>query len=149
MKHNEKVLIAEDDEDDFDFLKMAIQELSLSIIIERAENGDILLKILQDDMPDLLFLDILMPCKDGKQCLLEIRSNKKYDLLPIVIYSSVEHDKDVEFCFRNGANLYTIKPASLAEVRSILKRIFSIDWKKSLYYPPLPQFVIDPRNNVG
>jgi DNA-binding response OmpR family regulator len=144
MTDLQQVLIAEDDDDDFGFLKDAIDELNLSIVIERAENGDILIKILDKMIPDLLFLDILMPCKDGRQCLKEIRSNRKYDLLPIIIFSSVTSWEEVELCFREGANLFTIKPSSFGDFKAILEKIFAIDWKKSLYYPPLGQFVINP-----
>ena len=106
-----KLIIAEDDKDDFDLLKEAIEECNISVSIERAENGDILIKILDHRIPDLLFLDIYMPCKDGKQCLREIRANNRYDLLPIIIYSSLNQKNEVEFCFREGANMYIIKPA--------------------------------------
>ncbi|MEX2232891.1 MAG: response regulator [Cyclobacteriaceae bacterium] len=142
------VLIAEDDNDDFEFLNDAMINLNLSIVVDRAENGDILIKILDKSIPDLLFLDLLMPSKDGRQCLKEIRSNRKYDLLPIIIYSSVIAWKEVELCFREGANLFTIKPSSFGEVKVILEKIFAIDWKKSLYYPPLAQFVINPQHLV-
>jgi CheY-like chemotaxis protein len=140
----QQILIAEDDDDDFEVLRDAIQELELLITIERAENGDILIRMMDEKTPDLLFLDILMPLKDGRQCLKEIRANKKYDLLPIIIYSSLNAWHEIEFCFREGANLFTIKPNSYSDLKVILQKIFSIDWKKSIYYPPLPEFVINP-----
>lgn len=146
---NPQVLIAEDDDEDFELLRDAIEELKLSVVIERAENGDILIKILNEKIPDLLFMDILMPCKDGRQCLKEIRSNRKYDLLPIIVFSSLRVWDEVEFCFREGANLFSVKPSSLAELKIILERIFSIDWKKTVYYPPLTQFVINPERVIG
>lgn len=79
------VLIAEDDDDDFYIFSKAIEELSIPIILSRAENGEILIKLLNEKYPDMLFLDILMPCKDGRQCLKEIRSDRRYDDLPIII----------------------------------------------------------------
>jgi DNA-binding response OmpR family regulator len=139
----ENVLIAEDDHEDFEILCDAIKELPFEVEINRAENGDVLIQVLNTKIPDLLFLDIVMPCKDGRQCLKEIRADKKFDLLPIVMYSSHRHSSTVEFCFREGANLYTIKPTAFEELKMILVKIFSIEWKKSLYYPPLPSFVIN------
>lgn len=140
-----KLLIAEDDIDDFELIKDAIAECTLAITIERAENGDILIKILNDRIPDLLFLDILLPCKDGRQCLKEIRSERKYDLLPIIIYSSLNVWAEVEFCFREGANLYVIKPSSFDDLKLMVEKILKIDWRKSIYYPPLPDFLINPQ----
>ena len=138
-----KVMIAEDDQDDYEFFTHAIDELSLSVVITRAENGDVLLQLLDTEIPDLLFLDLFLPRKDGRHCLREIRANKKYDLLPVIIYSSFHDPNSIEFTFLEVANIFVIKPASFNELREILKRIFSIEWKKALSYPALPDFVIN------
>lgn len=143
MTDKTKVLIAEDDNDDFELFNVALQDLSLSVVITRAENGEILFTLLDVSEPDILFLDLLMPCKDGKTCLREIRANKKYDLLPVVVFSSLTDPHSIEFTFREGANLYVIKPASFSELREVLKRIFSIQWKRSMYYPAFPDFVVN------
>jgi len=57
-------------------------------MLSRAINGKILLQLLEEKLPNILFPDLLMPCVDGCQCLKEIRANKKYDAIPIIIYSS-------------------------------------------------------------
>lgn len=137
------VLIAEDDDDDFEIFSSAIKELSFTVILTRAENGDILIRLLDEKNPDILFLDILLPCKDGHHCLKEIRSNKKYDSLPVIIYSSLADLKEIEFCYREGANLFVIKPGTFSELKDALKKVFSIDWKKVLYFPSLSEFVLN------
>lgn len=138
----ESVLIADDDEEDFEILKDSIRDAGFTVKIERAENGEILMTVLNLNIPDLLFLDIHMPCKDGKQCLKEIRENPRYDLLPVIMYTSLEAPSDVEYCYRQRANLYTLKPTSYNELKRILQHIFSIDWKNASYYPSLSQFVV-------
>jgi CheY-like chemotaxis protein len=141
MTDSKNVLIAEDDHDDFEMFSLAIQELSISVVIRRAENGDLLMEILETNIPDILFLDISLPCKDGKQCLREIRANHKFDLLPIIMYTSFNDPRSIEFTFREGANVFIIKPSSYKDLRDILKNIFAIEWKKSMYYPALPDFI--------
>ncbi|MDI3321088.1 response regulator [Pinibacter soli] len=136
------VLIAEDDDDDYLIFSLAVEELSVQVVLSRAENGDILMKMLNENHPDLLFLDILMPCRDGRQCIREIRADSKFDSLPIIVYSSLKDMETIEFCYRAGSNLYALKPSSLKEVKATLERIFAVDWKKMLYYPPLSQFVL-------
>jgi CheY-like chemotaxis protein len=136
------VLVADDDDDDFHIFASVINELSLTILLSRAKDGKILLRILDEKLPDILFLDILMPFLDGRQCLKEIRSNKKYDNLPIIIYSSVTNLREIEFCYREGSNFYVVKPSTYTELKMVLEKIFSIDWKKTFYYPPLTQFVV-------
>jgi CheY-like chemotaxis protein len=132
------VLLAEDDDDDYLIFSLAVDELtSVRVELKRAENGDILMRLLDEKHPDLLFLDLLMPCKDGRQCIREIRSNRKFDSLPIIVYSSMSDLESIEFCYREGTNLYARKPSSLSDLKSILEKIFSMDWKRMLYYPPM------------
>lgn len=138
------VLLAEDDDDDYLIFSLAVDEItSVRVELKRAENGDILMRLLDEKHPDLLFLDLLMPCKDGRQCIREIRSNRKFDSLPIIVYSSMSDIESIEFCYREGSNLFAKKPSSLSDLKSILERIFSMDWKRMLYYPPMSQFVIN------
>lgn len=137
------ILVAEDDDDDYLIFSIAIKETSFTYLLKRAENGEVLLKCLNDELPDILFLDLLMPCMDGKQCLKEIRANKKYDSLPIIIYSSLNDLNSVEYCYREGSNLYVIKPNSINDLKSILERILAIDWKKTMYFPQKSQFVVN------
>lgn len=142
IKDPTHILLAEDDEDDYFIFSLAVQELSIRVMLSRAENGDILLKLLDEKIPDLLFLDLLMPCRDGRTCIKEIRANAKYDTLPIIVYSSMRDMNNIQFCYREGSNLYVFKPSSLPELKDVLERILTIDWKNMMYYPPLSGFVI-------
>jgi CheY-like chemotaxis protein len=138
------VLLAEDDDDDYLIFSLAVDDITaVRVELKRAENGDILMRLLDEKHPDLLFLDLLMPCKDGRQCIREIRANSKFDSLPIIVYSSMSDLESIEFCYREGTNLYARKPSSLSDLKSILEKIFSMDWKRMLYYPPMSQFVIN------
>jgi len=143
------VVIAEDDDDDFFIFSVAISETAFTVILRRAEDGELLMKLLQEEIPDILFLDMLMPCKDGKQCLLEIRSDRRYDNLPIVVYTSLDDLETVEYAYRQGSNLFSIKPNSIEDLKEALQRILSIDWKKTMYFPPKSEFFIGRRPPKG
>ena len=138
-----QVMLAEDDDEDFMVFDLALQETQLKVVLRRAENGEILIKLLDDNVPDILFLDMHMPCKDGQQCLREIRANKKYDSLPIIIYSSLRDLVTIDYCYREGANLYAVKPTSFQELKAVLIKILTVDWKKFLYYPNRSDFVLN------
>lgn len=137
-------LIADDDPEDFELIKEAIEECNPSPRVVRAENRDILLKVLNNQIPDLLFLDIRMPCKDGKECLKKIRSNTRYDRMAIIICSSANRRSDVEYCFHHRANHFIVKPTSYDDLKGMVQQITTIDWKNAFYYPPLSNFVINP-----
>lgn len=138
------VLMAEDDDEDFDLLTDAINELSIEVSLTRAENGDVLMKMLHREIPDMLFLDILMPCRDGKDCLREIRADKKFDNLPIIVYTSLKDIETEEFCYRKGTHLLVYKPHSFSELTGVVQRIFSLNWRKVRNFPKRSDFVLNP-----
>jgi CheY-like chemotaxis protein len=136
------VMLADDDEDDYYVFSLAVAEVPVKILLTRAEDGNKLMRLLNEKLPDILFLDLRMPIKDGHECLREIRADKRFDKLPIVIYSSLEDLRNIEFCFREGANLYAVKPSTLAELKTSLERVLNVNWKKMQYFPTFSQFVI-------
>ncbi|MEJ7645560.1 MAG: response regulator [Chryseolinea sp.] len=138
------VVMAEDDNEDFELFSEVLSGLPLEVFLRRAENGEVLMKILHEEIPDILFIDLVMPCLDGKECLHEIRSHKKFDNLPIIVYTSMRDVETVEFCYRKGTNLFVLKPHSFTELVDIIEKIFSMNWKKVRYYPQLSNFIMNP-----
>ena len=136
------ILLAEDDIDDVLIFELALKKLDIPYALRHAENGDLLFVLLKNRVPYILFLDIHMPCKEGVACIQEIRKNRDYDKLPIVMYTSNLSDKIVEDCYRNGANLYMTKTTTFNALTEKLKKVFSIDWDDYLHYPPHDQFVL-------
>ncbi|MBS1586305.1 MAG: response regulator [Bacteroidetes bacterium] len=136
------ILIADDDTDDVDIFKMAMDDINVPYIIRHAENGDRLFVLLKDRLPYILFLDIRMPCKDGMACIAEIRQNKEYDQLPVIMYTSNSWESITEESFRKGANFYLPKPEKFEQLTDKLKKIFSIDWQQQVHYPPQSEFIL-------
>lgn len=137
-----KILIGEDDDDDYLIFSLAVEETSYKVMLTRAMDGQMVLNQLEKEMPDILFLDLNLPMKDGRECLKEIRSNHNFDALPIIIYTSYEDLTSIEYCYREGSNLYTVKPSSIVDLKQILNRILAIDWRKIKYFPPRSEFVM-------
>ena len=136
------ILLAEDDIDDVLSFDLAMKEMSFSFILRNADNGDLLFVLLKERIPDILFLDILMPCKDGVTCIIEIRRNKDYNHMPVIMYTAMNSEEYIEDSYKNGANFYLLKTNSIHELSEKLKKIFSVDWKNFMYYPPKQQFVL-------
>ena len=124
-----KILLADDDDDDRFLFSEALKEVNPCTSLKTVENGEKLMKYLASvdgEHPDIIFLDINMPCKDGKECLKEIRSNKELDNVPVVMFSTSNYDKDIDETFKYGANLYVAKPVFFNEQVKILKNIFHL-----------------------
>ena len=136
------VLLAEDDPDDVLIFELAIKELPFPLVLRHAEDGDMLFVMINQMIPDIIFLDIHMPCKDGVTCITQIRKNESLDHVPVIMYTALKSVEYVNKCYENGANFFLIKADSIGELTEKLEKIFSIDWKTYMYYPPKNQFVM-------
>jgi len=138
-----RVLLADDDEDDSFFFSEAVKYLPYHVILCLEQNGELLLEHLEKDkLPDILFLDLAMPGKDGAECLHAIRENKELGGLPVIIYSISNEQADIDTCYNEKANFYVVKPWSFHGVIQQLKNIFSIDWKNTTHVPAKEDFVL-------
>lgn len=140
------IVLAEPKDEDYEIFSVTIKEQETAVSVRRAENGIILMQLLGENIPDILFLDLLLPLKSGRQCIKEIRADERYDELPIITYTALTDLESIEFCYREGANLYVFKPLDKTKLISILRRILSIDWKTILYFPQRSQFVMGNEN---
>ena len=72
-------------------------------------------------LPDLLLLDLNMPKKDGREVLVEIKSDQALKHIPVIIFTSSEADHEVLLAYRHGASCYLIKPHQLESYFSLLQ----------------------------
>jgi CheY-like chemotaxis protein len=125
------IWITDDDPDDLLFFQDALKEIYPSAHITTLSNGDELINKLSTlPAPDLLFLDISMPCKSGHDCIKEIRSKNQFRFLPIVIYSSSPNPIDITYSYGLGANLYLRKPTKYTDILLLLRKVLQLDWNK-------------------
>ena len=137
------LVLADDDEDDRDMLIEVLNEIAPHVRVTVARNGQQLMTFLNQSAtaPDIIFLDLNMPLKNGQECLTEIRANKKFKPVPVVIYSTSCSSQHIDDTFLNGANFYFTKPGSYKDLKVIIARIFSLDWKQFMQ-PQKDKFVI-------
>lgn len=117
------ILYADDDADDQFLFKEAAHLIyrERQCIIEFADNGEQALAKLQASLaPDIVFLDMNMPLKDGLCCLKEIRADKRFQHLPVTILSTSRNDADIVAAYENGADCYAVKPMTLQELGRII-----------------------------
>jgi CheY-like chemotaxis protein len=120
----QKVLIADDDLDDIELLKEAINECSADIAISYVTDGNQLMDtLLSTPLPDLLILDLNMPCKEGKECLSEIRANEHLKSLTIIVYSTSGTTSLQNECIALGANYFVTKPSQMSGIIKFVESI--------------------------
>ena len=144
-----KILLAEDDKDDQEFFSEALDASKVPSELTTVENGQELIDHLKDPAepnPDIIFMDINMPGKGGKEALAEIKSDETLKEIPTVMLSTSSHPTDIEETFEKGANLYVKKPNSIYSLVNILKKIFTLHWTKALMRPIKKAFFISEQN---
>ena len=119
------ILLADDDENDRLLFTDVFQELKINTIIHTVNDGLQLMEYLlknKTKLPQLLFLDLNMPFKNGLECLKEIRSNPDLRELSVAIFSTSLSQKDIDETFIQGANIYINKPNSFNELKEVLNK---------------------------
>lgn len=102
-----KILVAEDD----NFLANAyrVKLTKEGFEVKIARDGDEAIAALQDFLPDLIILDLVMPGKDGFTTLSELKANNKWAPIPVLIASNLGQKEDIEKGLKLGAVDFIIK----------------------------------------
>jgi CheY-like chemotaxis protein len=127
---NGHIMIVEDSDEDFDTLMEVAREAGITHDIRRASSGGECLTSLQPvplptsgggpALPTLILMDLNSHGIDGRDALAAIKSDAYLKHIPVVVLSTSANPKDVEFCYRSGANAYHVKPVRHTEYRSLL-----------------------------
>ena len=98
-----------------------VQELSVKLVVFQSAQTS--WSYLQDNQPDLLFLNIKMPGKDGLTYLKELRDLPLHKTTPVVMISSKDYAQDRNVARQLGAVDYITKPMPIKAVTEIVQRI--------------------------
>ncbi len=127
------ILLADDDIDDRELFQEALAELQLDVDLVCMIDGLSLMNHLSQprvQLPDMLFLDLNMPFKNGFECLDEIRSSSVLQQLYVVCYSTTASPSDIDRVRKSGANLFLQKPDSFEDLKKLLQRLLQSDLKE-------------------
>jgi len=138
------ILMADDDPDDRHFFERALKKTALSTRLTTVEDGEQLIEYLlkKQKNPDILFLDINMPRKNGYECLLEIKGNKDLAGFPVIMYSTSLKDAMADMLFHAGAHHYLCK-CDLPDLIKYLTLILTMLKDNNLTRPLKDQFVLN------
>jgi len=146
MKQHEHIVLADDDADERQFFLDALLEAQPDMTLATVDNGERLMKHLRelDTSPDCIFLDLNMPRKNGKECLLELRKNPKTEKIPIIIYSTSLNWRDIDETYRLGATCFVRKPDNFGELKDILTDNLPFLFSRPDHPRVRDNFVINP-----
>jgi two-component system, OmpR family, response regulator VicR len=118
---NKKILVVDDEKPIADILQFNLKKEGYEVVC--AYDGEEALQKVEEFVPDLILLDIMLPQKDGMEVCREVR--KKYDM-PIIMLTAKDSEIDKVLGLELGADDYVTKPFStrelLARVKANLRR---------------------------
>lgn len=141
LKH---ILLVEDDPKDIELTLIALSEYNLANKIVIARDGLEALDYLYHrgtfaqrsaGNPVVILLDLKMPRLDGLQVLQQIKADEQMRFVPVVILTSSRESRDLDECYKLGANAYVVKPVRFAEFVQAIKQI-GIFWALINEPPP-------------
>jgi CheY-like chemotaxis protein len=146
MGDNRVLLVVEDSEDDAWLLQWAFENLDAANRIEVVRDGGQAISYLAGEdtyadrnrypLPDLVLLDLKMPCHDGFEVLEWIRGEPKLAGLPVLALSISARPEDVQRAYACGANSYLVKPLALEDFRLLVATISDF-WLGRAWLPAL------------
>lgn len=104
---NKKIMVVEDDPFVMDIYCTKLNQDGYEIL--RAENGAEAVKKLEEETPDLVLLDIIMPYVDGLQVLRKIKADEKLKNIPVILLTNLSQKEDINEGLGLGADDYLIK----------------------------------------
>jgi DNA-binding response OmpR family regulator len=111
-----KILIVDDEPNIVMTLEYAFKKLVFEVFIAR--DGSEALQILENNCPDIVLLDIMMPGIDGYQTLKYIKSKAELKETKVVFLTAKNNTSDIEKGLKLGADKYLTKPFSVKKIVS-------------------------------
>lgn len=138
------ILVADDDPDDCLLAREAFQECGIVNPVHFVHNGQELMDYLKRrppysncthyPLPGVILLDLNMPLKDGREALMEIKTDERFRTIPVVILSTSSTGEDIAGSYRIGGNSFITKPSSFEGLVDIVK-VLNRYWLQTVELP--------------
>lgn len=125
-----KIFLVEDNKGDIRLVEEALKECKFANKLTVARDGEDALAMLKRQnqytdfvLPDIIFLDLNLPKKDGREVLEEIKKDPILCKIPVIVLTSSKIEADVHHSYTNHANCYIVKPVDLQALVTIVNSI--------------------------
>lgn len=127
------ILLIEDNIDDADLTIRALKKNNTVFSLIHLKDGEEALDYIfckgnfanrdSSDLPKIIILDLKMPKIDGIEVLNRLKSDLRTKIIPVIVLTSSNQTKDIQECYRLGANSYIVKPVEFEGFVSTISNI--------------------------
>jgi DNA-binding response OmpR family regulator len=123
-----KILLVEDDSDDVQLLKEAMEDNNINCEMTVIMEGDKVMPYLNTtvELPDIIVIDFNLPKVHGKEVLVLIRSTATFSSVPVVVLTTSASPHDIQFARENGADKFITKPSTITGFNHAVESIVSL-----------------------
>lgn len=136
-----EILLVEDNPADVRLTIEGLKQAKIANNLHTVSNGDAALSFLRKEgefadspRPDIVFLDLNMPGKDGREVLKEVKADEDLKVIPIVVLTSSEAEADVVGSYEKHANCFISKPVDFEGFVKVIQSLESF-WFKVVVLP--------------
>ena len=125
------ILLAEDEAADAHLVKVALSENHILADLQRVVDGREALEYLRREgprfanavRPDLILLDLNMPRMDGRKCLEALKQDPELSVIPVVVLTTSEVERDVLASYSLGAAGFITKPVDVLQFMTVIREL--------------------------
>jgi CheY-like chemotaxis protein len=137
------ILIIEDSDEDFESFCRIARKSQVNHLIFRCIEGDEVLPFLRSTnsclekavpFPSLIILDLNLPGLDGRELLKRIKQDETFKQIPVIVWTTSVNPKDIEICYKHGANSYLLKPMDINLLNETIQGLINF-WLKIALLP--------------
>lgn len=118
-----RIMVVEDSPEDFEATLRGLRKAGLKNPVIHCEDGDEALDYLHrrgqyavpesSPRPSVILLDLNLPGTDGREVLEDVKQDASLRSIPVIVLTTSDDERDVEACYRAGANSFVKKPVNL------------------------------------
>jgi CheY-like chemotaxis protein len=131
--NSQPILLVEDTPEDAEATLRAFKKAGMANPIYHCKDGDEALDYLRHQgkytdpekapRPGMILLDLNMPGTDGREVLSEIKADEKLRQIPVIVLTTSSDERDIQCCYRDGANSYIQKPVDMKGFLESIQRL--------------------------
>lgn len=130
-----RVLLVEDNPAEARLTLEALGEVGVVHDLDLVRDGEEAMAFLRKEeayinaqRPDMIFLDLNLPRKDGRQVLWEVKGDPSLASIPVIVITNSQAKEDIDHVYSLRANCYLVKPPDLTDFFSMIQQVVDFWW---------------------